>query len=189
MEATFDQESGPDNTVQREPARVMVLLIDDQAIIGEAIRRALAAEPDIGFQFCADGTRAVEVARQALPTVILQDLVMPGLDGLHLVQRFREDPIVQDVPIIVMSTKDDAAVKSAAFAAGANDYLVKVPDAVELIARIRYHSRSYLNLKQRNEAYRALRQSQQRLLEINLELQRMTHQDGMTGLANRRYFD
>ncbi|MBW0976750.1 enoyl-CoA hydratase/isomerase family protein, partial [Shigella sonnei] len=46
----------------------------------------------------------------------------------------------------------------AAFAAGANDYLVKLPDAIELVARIRYHSRSYIALQQRDEAYRALRE-------------------------------
>jgi two-component system chemotaxis family response regulator WspR len=58
-----------------------------------------------------------------------------------------------------------------------------------LIARIRYHSRSYLNLIQRDEAYKALRQSQQQLLATNLELQRLTHSDGLTGLSNRRYLD
>jgi two-component system chemotaxis family response regulator WspR len=46
-----------------------------------------------------------------------------------------------------------------------------------------------MNLLQRDEAYRALRESQQQLLETNLELQRLTHSDGLTGLANRRYFD
>jgi len=189
MDAPLDlnEPLGPATTT--EPTRVAVLLVDDQAIIGEAIRRALAPEKDIAFHYCADGNRAVDVAREIAPTVILQDLVMPGIDGMTLVHKYRADPATRDVPIIVMSTKDDATIKSAAFTAGANDYLVKVPDAVELIARIRYHSRSYLNLVQRNEAYKALRQSQQRLLEINLELQRMTNQDGMTALANRRYFD
>ena len=78
-------------------------------------------------------------------------------------------------------------IKSAAFAAGANDYLVKLPDRI--VARVRYHSRSYMNLLQRDEAYRALRQSQQQLLEANLELRRLTHSDGLTGLSNRRYLD
>jgi two-component system chemotaxis family response regulator WspR len=88
-----------------------------------------------------------------------------------------------------LSTKEEPRIKSAAFAAGANDYLVKLPDTIELIARIRYHSRSYLNLLQRDEAYRALRQSQQKLLETNLELQRLTNSDGLTGLSNRRCLD
>ena len=167
----------------------MVLLVDDQAIIGEAVRRALAVEPDIDFHYCAQPDEAVAVAERTQPTVILQDLVMPGTDGLTLVRRYRENPGTRDIPIIVLSTKEEATMKSAAFAAGANDYLVKLPDTIELVARIRYHSRSYLNLLQRDEAYRALRQSQQQLLETNLELQRLTNSDGLTGLSNRRYFD
>ena len=167
----------------------MVLLVDDQAIIGEAIRRALASESDIDFHYCSQPDEAVAVAERTKPTVILQDLVMPGTDGLTLVRRYRENPGTRDIPIIVLSAKEEPTMKSAAFAAGANDYLVKLPDSIELIARIRYHSRSYLNLLQRDEAYRALRQSQQQLLETNLELQRLTNSDGLTGLSNRRYFD
>jgi two-component system chemotaxis family response regulator WspR len=72
--------------------------------------------------------------------VILQDLVMPGTDGLTLVRRYRENAATRDIPIIVLSTKEEPTMKSAAFAAGANDYLVKLPDSIELIARIRYHS-------------------------------------------------
>lgn len=167
----------------------MVLLVDDQAMVGEAVRRALSTEPDIDFHYCANPDEAVAVAERTKPTVILQDLVMPGVDGLMLVRRYRDNPATRDIPIIVLSTKEEAAMKSAAFAAGANDYLVKLPDSIELIARIRYHSCSYLNLLQRDEAYRALRQSQQQLLETNLELQRLTNSDGLTGLSNRRYFD
>lgn len=114
---------------------------------------------------------------------------MPGVDGLSLLGDYRGDPALQDIPIIVLSTKEDPQVKSAAFANGANDYLVKLPDSIELIARIRYHSRSYIALQQRDEAFRALRESQQQLLEANLVLQRMMKSDGLTGLANRRHFD
>jgi two-component system chemotaxis family response regulator WspR len=168
---------------------IMVLLVDDQAIIGEAVRRMLVAEPDVDFHYCASADHAIRVAEETRPTVILQDLVMPGIDGLSLVRQYRLHPALKNVPIVVLSTKDEAEIKRAAFTAGANDYLVKLPDSIELIARIRYHSRSYLNLLQRDEAYRALRQSQQQLLETNLELQRLTNSDGLTGLSNRRYFD
>ncbi len=168
---------------------VMVLLVDDQAMIGEAVRRNLADQDNIDFHFCADPHEAIAQATQIRPTVILQDLVMPGVDGLTLVRDYRADPVTRDIPIIVLSTKDDPAIKSAAFAAGANDYLVKLPDAIELVARIRYHSRSYLTLLQRDEAYRALRESQQRLLDTNLVLQRLMNADGLTGLSNRRHFD
>ena len=168
---------------------VMVLLVDDQPMIGEAVRRALADDPSIDFHFCSDPHQAIALAIQIKPTVILQDLVMPGADGLSLVREYRANPATRDLPIIVLSTKEDPAVKSAAFSAGANDYLVKLPDAIELIARVRYHSRSYLALLQRDEAYRALRESQQQLLETNLVLQRLMNSDGLTGLSNRRHFD
>ncbi|MDD2060384.1 PleD family two-component system response regulator [Pseudomonas sp. GD03860] len=167
----------------------MVLLVDDQAMIGEAVRRGLAHEENIDFHFCADPHQAVAQAMRIKPTVILQDLIMPGLDGLTLVREYRNNPATQDIPIIVLSTKEDPLVKSAAFAAGANDYLVKLPDNIELVARIRYHSRSYLTLLQRDEAYRALRVSQQQLLDTNLVLQRLMNSDGLTGLSNRRHFD
>ena len=167
----------------------MVLLVDDQAMIGEAVRRGLAQEDNIDFHFCADPHQAIAQAILIKPTVILQDLVMPGLDGLTLVREYRANPATRDIPIIVLSTKEDPLIKSAAFAAGANDYLVKLPDNIELVARIRYHSRSYMTLLQRDEAYRALRVSQQQLLDTNLVLQRLMNSDGLTGLSNRRHFD
>ncbi|WP_137974726.1 diguanylate cyclase [Pseudomonas sp. F(2018)] len=167
----------------------MVLLVDDQAMVGEAVRRDLADQENIDFHYCSDPRQAIDQAIQIKPTVILQDLVMPGIDGLSLVRDYRAHSATRDIPIIVLSTKEDPKVKSAAFAAGANDYLVKLPDAIELIARVRYHSRSYQTLLQRDGAYRALRESQQRLLDTNLVLQRMMNSDGLTGLSNRRHFD
>ncbi|MGD0259442.1 MAG: response regulator [Verrucomicrobiota bacterium] len=149
---------------------VMVLLVDDQAMVCEAVRRALVNQTDIDFHYCADAHEALTIANQIEPTVILQDLVMPGVDGLSLVKQFRANPATKDIPIIVLSTNENPQVKGHAFALGANDYLVKLPDKIELIARIRYHSRAYLNLSQRDAAYRALRESQQQLIESNAAL-------------------
>jgi two-component system chemotaxis family response regulator WspR len=168
---------------------IVILLVDDQLMVGEAVRRSLGNEPGIEFHFCSNPLEAIAVAKRVRPTVILQDLVMPAVHGLDLVRQYRADPATKAIPIIVLSTKEEAAVKSEAFRIGANDYLVKLPDRIELIARIRYHSEAYLSLIQRDEAYRALRKSQQKLMETNLELQRLTNVDGLTGLSNRRYFE
>jgi len=149
---------------------VMVLLVDDQAMVCEAIRRAVAHHPDIDLHYCSDAREAVAVANQVKPTVILQDLVMPGMDGLTLVTQYRVNPATRETPIIVLSTNENPIVKGQAFALGANDYLVKLPDKIELVARIRYHSRAMLNLLQRDAAYRALRESQQQLIESNSAL-------------------
>ena len=77
---------------------VMVLLVDDQAMVCEAVRRALANQTDIDFHYCADAREALTIANQIKPTVILQDLVMPGVDGLTLVNQFRANPATRDTP-------------------------------------------------------------------------------------------
>jgi CheY-like chemotaxis protein/HPt (histidine-containing phosphotransfer) domain-containing protein len=163
-------KSGPEPEPTLADYHVMVLLVDDQAMVCEAVRRALANQSDIDFHYCSDASEAVTIANQLRPTVILQDLVMPGIDGLTLVGLFRANPATRDTPIIVLSTNEDPQVKGQAFAMGANDYIVKLPDKIELIARIRYHSRAYLNQLQRDAAHRALRESQQQLIESNSTL-------------------
>ena len=145
--------------------QIKVLLIDDQAIIGEAVRQMLAEQPDITLQYCGDPIQALRIANEMGPTVILQDLVMPEIDGLTLVKFFRANPATRDTPLIVLSSKEEPLTKAEAFALGANDYLVKLPDKIELIARIRHHSQGYINLLERNEAYAALARSQQRMAE------------------------
>jgi len=151
------------------------------------VRRALADDTDIQLHYCSDPRTAMARAMELSPTVILQDLNMPDVDGLVMLSQFRANPATRNVPVIVLSTTEDAAVKSAAFGAGASDYIVKLPDRIELIARIRHHSKAYLNQIQRDEAHSALKDSQRRLLESNRELQRLSNLDGLTGLSNRRH--
>ena len=119
----------------------------------------------------------------------LLDLVMPDIDGLTLTRFIRANPGTRNIPVVILSSEENPAVKAEAFAIGANDYLVKLPDRIELVARVRYHSAAFLNKIQRDAAYTALRASQQELAAANLELMRLVRIDGLTGLANRRYFD
>jgi PleD family two-component response regulator len=156
------QEKAPLSATLTEHG-ITVLLVDDQAIVAAAVKRMLETETDISFHYCQDPNQALQKALEVSPTVILQDLVMPDIDGLTLVRFFRGHPRLKNIPLIVLSTREEAATKAEAFALGANDYLVKLPDRIELIARIRYHSAGYINLLQRNEAYEALLESQQAL--------------------------
>jgi sigma-B regulation protein RsbU (phosphoserine phosphatase) len=144
---------------------VTVLLVDDQAIVGELVRRQLADDANIQLHFCSDPARAIETANTVQPTVILQDLVMPDIDGLQLVKFFRANKATQLTPMIVLSSKEEPVTKAKAFALGANDYLVKPAEKLELIARLRYHSRGYIAQLERNEAYRRLEESQRQLAE------------------------
>jgi sigma-B regulation protein RsbU (phosphoserine phosphatase) len=143
--------------------KVKVLLIDDQPLIGEAVKRMLANEEDIEFQYCKEPSQVMEAALAFHPTVILQDLVLPDVDGLDLVKLYRGHEATRDIPVIVLSTREEPQTKADAFAFGANDYIVKLPDRLELLARIRHHSRGYINQLQRDEAYQALVASQEAL--------------------------
>ncbi len=124
---------------------------------------------DLEFRYCHDPAAAIDAANEFKPTVILQDLVMPDIDGLQLVKYFRANAGTRDVPLIVLSSKEEPTVKAKAFALGANDYMVKLPDKLEVVARIRYHSRGYVALLERNEAYRELAETQR---EVAAELAR-----------------
>lgn len=137
-----------------------VMLVDDQAIVAMAVGKALRSERDIALHYCADPDRAIDAALAFRPTVILQDLVMPTADGLDLVRRYRAHAELREVPIIVLSSREEPATKADAFAVGAHDYIVKVPDPVELIARVRHHSRGFVAQLERNEAFRRLEESE-----------------------------
>lgn len=143
-----------------------VLLVDDQPIFAQIVRRVLHQEL-AEFAYCQDGGQALTQALAFSPTIILQDLVMPGIDGLDLVRHYREQAALRDVPIIVLSSREEATVKAQAFATGANDYLVKLPDKLELLARLKYHSQGYVHLQERNSAYQALLESQRQLEQRN----------------------
>lgn len=177
------------HNILREDSKCVVLLVDDQPIIAAGIRRMLADENDIVFHYCENPDQAINMAIDIKATVILQDLIMPDIDGMTLVRFFRANTETQNIPIIVLSSKEDAQIKCEAFSNGASDYLVKLPDQIELLARIRLHSRSYSVQLERDAAFLALRETQQQLEESNKKLKALSTLDGLTGIANRRHFD
>ena len=119
------------------PTAHRVLLVDDQAMIGAAVRRLLADQPDIVYEFCQQSSAAMAAAEAFQPTVILQDLVMPGIDGLDMVRQFRGLPATADVPVIMLSAQEEPVVKARLLEAGANDYLAKPIDAQRLLSLCR----------------------------------------------------
>ncbi len=176
------------NTNSPQPL-LRILLVDDQQIIAEGIRRMLTDEQDLELHYCPDPAMAIQMAMEIDASLILQDLVMPDIDGMTLVRFYRANNSTSNIPVIVLSSKEDPAIKSEAFASGATDYLVKLPDQVELIARIRAHTRQYLLQRERDAALAELRELKLILEERNAELDLLSSQDGLTGIPNRRTFD
>ena len=152
---------------------IKVLLIDDQPIMAEAVRRLLLDHRDIEFHYCPHPRDALERVAHIKPSVILLDLVMPDIGGIEATIMLRSHALTAHVPIVVLSTWDDPKVKSEAFAAGADDYLIKLPDQIELVARIRCHSKSYGNFLRNDELLHGLRESQRKLLESNEALTKL----------------
>jgi two-component system chemotaxis family response regulator WspR len=167
----------------------VVLLVDDQQMVAEGIRRMLAEHKEIRFYYCEDSLQAVAMACAIKPTIILQDLIMPEMDGYALLRLYKSNSVTKNIPVIVLSTKEDPRDKSLAFDHGANDYLVKLPDQIELIARIKAHTKNYLVQCERDQAFIELGRLQRQLEISNEELQRLTCLDGLTGIANRRRFN
>jgi two-component system, chemotaxis family, response regulator WspR len=182
--------------------QIHVMVVDDQAIILEALSLLLAAETDIVLCKETNPLNAISRALDFKPHVFLLDLVMPEQDGLSLLAELRAHAELCDVPVVMLSGEEDPATKVAAFRAGANDYIVKLPSALELAARVRYHAKAYLAEQSRAEAFRTLMQSQMQLakqnaemeqqrlllLQRNRELEEAAVTDALTGLKNRRFF-
>jgi DNA-binding response OmpR family regulator len=121
-----------------ERARAPILLIDDQRFVGMALARLLDGEP-LDLHCCERGAEAEATADRVRPAIILQDLVMPDVDGLALVKAFRERASTLHTPVIVLSGNDDEATRARALAAGAADYLVKLPTKAVLMACLDRH--------------------------------------------------
>ena len=140
-----------------------VLLIDDEAMAEDLIGYHMSRQQGIRLRYDNRAERAVELARETVATVLLVDLRMPGADGFDVIRMLRAETDTEHLPIVLLSSEDDADIKAQAFALGANDYLVKWPEARELEARIRYHSAAYLARQQRDAAFLELRQREEEL--------------------------
>ena len=117
-----------------------VLLVDDQPMMGEVVRRMLDAAGGFELRVVTQAPAALDAAREFMPTVLLQDIEMPGCTGFELLEAYRADAALADVPVLMLTGVEDAAAKARAFELGANDYMVKFPDAIEMVARVRRNS-------------------------------------------------
>jgi signal transduction histidine kinase len=148
---------------QHETGSCSILLIDDESFAEDIISHGLKGCVAHSLRYASQPSMAVELAKEIDATVVLVDLRMPEIDGFEVTRRLRADKDTESVPVIMLSSEDDADIKAKAFAAGANDYLVKWPDPRELVARVRYHSAAYIARRQRDAAFVSLRRSQEQL--------------------------
>ena len=111
----------------------LVLVVDDEATVRQALERALRLE-GFAVSTAAGGRAALEEVAARPPAVVVLDVMMPDLDGVSVVRRMRADGV--DVPVCILSARDEVDDRVAGLQAGADDYLVKPFALAELTARL-----------------------------------------------------
>ncbi len=116
-------------------ARGRIIVIEDEPDILEVIRYNLVRE---GFKVDAvrDGEAGLAAVRAAAPDLVLLDLMLPGLDGLEICRRLKEDPLTRPMPIVMVTAKDAEADIVLGLGVGADDYVTKPFSPRELLARV-----------------------------------------------------
>ncbi|AAN49727.1 diguanylate cyclase [Leptospira interrogans] len=122
-------------------------------------------------------------------SLILLDILLPGITGLEILKLIREKEELKDIPVIMITALKESDVLQKAFDSGAIDYVVKPFDAIELLARVRSALRLFEEMTRRKEREKELENLTDQLQEVNAYLVAISRTDSLTGLYNRRYFD
>jgi signal transduction histidine kinase len=135
--ATLATGSLQEGVARGDGPRPRVLVVDDNADLRSYIASLLAPQYDVTT--ASDGLAALDCIGREVPDIVVSDVMMPGLDGVALVERLRSDPHTASLPVILLSARagEEAAVEG--LDAGSDDYLVKPFAARELLARVRTH--------------------------------------------------
>jgi CheY-like chemotaxis protein len=113
-----------------------ILLVDDSATVLMMERMILASER-FEIVTAANGEEAQERARVEQPDLILMDIVMPKVNGLQACEAIKRDPATSHIPIILVTTRGEAASLEAGYCSGCSDYVTKPVNSAELLGKIR----------------------------------------------------
>jgi cyclic di-GMP phosphodiesterase len=127
-------ETSSEETAAQEVSTILV--VDDQPI-GRRVLEELLFSPENELYFSSNGPDALQMASQLSPDLILLDVMMPGMDGFEVCRRLRTDPRLAEVPILMLTSLDDASARLEGLEAGADDFILKPYSRAELRARVR----------------------------------------------------
>jgi diguanylate cyclase (GGDEF)-like protein len=149
-----------------------VLIADDSIVVRTVVRSRLEDE---GYQVteAEDGTSAIAQSRESPPDVILLDVEMPGLSGHEVLAQLKSDEALRNIPVVFLTARTSMEDVLTGLRGGAHDYLKKPFEPAELVARVGSAAH--------------VKKLQDRLLERNEELERVSRTDTLTGLYNRRH--
>lgn len=138
-----------------------VLIVDDEESGRQTLESILESEGYL-IEMAENGMQALEKARALLPDVILLDVMMPGMTGFEVCEHIRNDPLLAEIPIIILTALDDRESLLTALKAGADDFISKPFDRFELRARL-------LGITRLNR-YHKIIEERAKLLEANDQL-------------------
>jgi diguanylate cyclase (GGDEF)-like protein len=157
------------------------MIVDDSVTFRAAVVRMLAQMGHEALE-AEDGMQALERVKSEPPDLVLMDATMPVMDGYEAARRIREVRPDHWLPIIFLSGSESDQDLERGIEAGGDDYLVKPVSYVVLHAKIRA-------MRRIEDMRRKLVEVSTQLAAANRELEGLSHRDGLTGIANRRYLD
>jgi two-component system, cell cycle response regulator len=156
-----------------------ILVVDDDRANLRFVKEGLGE--DYAFIEASDGEQALALVRDHLPDLVICDVEMPRMGGFEVVRILKNNRRFSFIPIILMTAREESERKLEGLELGADDYLIKPVNLLELGARVR----SMLRLKVLQDE---LLSTNSRLQEINEKLHELSMTDALTGIFNRLYF-
>lgn len=120
----------------KAPTTSHILIIDDEPA-GRQVLEMLLLPQGYQLSMAENGPQGLAMASQLVPDLILLDVMLPGMDGFEVCKRLRSDALLAEIPIFMLTALDDYDSRLKGFEAGADDFLTKPVDGLELWARVR----------------------------------------------------
>jgi diguanylate cyclase (GGDEF)-like protein len=171
-----------------------ILIVDDSELIREQLKGYLESD---GYAWIKGLASAGELFKafegphneDSEPQLVLLDWVLPDLSGIDTLKMLKNRPECRDVPVIMVTSKNDDADMESAMDAGASDFISKPVQKVALLARVRAALRLKTEMDRRKAREQELTEVTHRLEEVISSLQLISTMDALTGIPNRRLFD
>lgn len=147
--------------------KATILIVDDQPVVIKTLSEILCNEYNILVS--KNGEKAIEIATENKNCdLILLDIVMPEMDGFEVCRRLKSNEQTRHIPVIFLTSKDEAEEERKGFLIGGSDYIVKPfkPQIIRVRIRNQIQSKKYMDM-----------------------LEELAHEDPLTGIANRRTYD
>jgi len=135
--ADFNHQEDDSNLFESQITAAKIMLVDDEPINTDVLQSYLEGEGYTNFVTTTDSRLAIDTMHEEKPDVILLDLMMPNVSGFDILRTMRQDEKLKHIPVVILTSSDDAETKLKALQYGAMDFLAKPVDASELALRLR----------------------------------------------------